>query len=95
MAVVDDGYEHSLSIWDWQNRKKITETKVHFSSAFMTLLYTFCESTFFQSGNDQVFACEFHPIDKSLLVTCGKSQILFWTFNGDILQKKLGVFEVL
>lgn len=28
LAAVDDSYEHTLSIWDWQRKKKITETKV-------------------------------------------------------------------
>ncbi len=28
LAAVDDSYEHTLSVWDWQRKKKITETKV-------------------------------------------------------------------
>uniref|UniRef100_A0A0N5ASS5 HELP domain-containing protein n=1 Tax=Syphacia muris TaxID=451379 RepID=A0A0N5ASS5_9BILA len=27
LAVIDDSYEHTLSIWDWQKQKKLVETK--------------------------------------------------------------------
>uniref|UniRef100_A0A914ULR9 HELP domain-containing protein n=1 Tax=Plectus sambesii TaxID=2011161 RepID=A0A914ULR9_9BILA len=72
LAAVDDSFEHTLSIWDWQRKRKITETK---------------------SANEQVFSCEFHPTERHLLVTCGRSHISFWTFDGVTLQKKMGVFE--
>ncbi len=28
LAAVDESYEHTLSLWDWQKRNKVAETKV-------------------------------------------------------------------
>ena len=39
-------------------------------------------------------ASEFHPCDKNIIVTCGKSHLGFWTLEGGTLTKKLGLFEV-
>lgn len=43
---------------------------------------------------DTVVAAEFHPLDKSCIVTCGKSHISFWSLdNGGTLYKRNGIFE--
>ncbi|XP_018904469.2 echinoderm microtubule-associated protein-like 2 isoform X3 [Bemisia tabaci] len=43
---------------------------------------------------DTVIACEFHPIDRNVIVTCGKSHINFWTLDaGGTLYKRQGIFE--
>ncbi len=42
---------------------------------------------------DLVFQAEFSPIDKNLIVTCGKQHIAFWYLDGQHVTKKLGVFE--
>ena len=36
----------------------------------------------------------FHPTDPSLLITCGKSHIYFWSLEGGSLSKRQGLFEV-
>lgn len=28
LAAIDDSFEHTLSVWDWQRSKRLTETKV-------------------------------------------------------------------
>lgn len=30
LAIIDDSYEHILSVWQWQKGKKIAEIKVFF-----------------------------------------------------------------
>uniref|UniRef100_A0A914ZJU4 HELP domain-containing protein n=1 Tax=Parascaris univalens TaxID=6257 RepID=A0A914ZJU4_PARUN len=72
LAAIDDSFEHTLSVWDWQRRKRLTETK---------------------SANDQVFACEFHPLFKNVIVSFGKGHFNFWTFDDITLSKKPAVFE--
>ena len=47
-----------------------------------------------QSSTEPVLACEYHPCDKNVIVTCGKGQILFWTIDNGALSKKQGLFEV-
>lgn len=47
-----------------------------------------------QCSNDSVLAAVFHPLDDSLIVTCGKSHINFWTMDSNTLVKKQGLFEV-
>ena len=47
-----------------------------------------------QSSTEPVLAAEFHPCDKNIVVTCGKSHLGFWTLEGGTLTKKLGIFEV-
>jgi microtubule-associated protein-like 1/2 len=36
----------------------------------------------------------FHPTDPTLLITCGKSHIYFWSLEGASLSKRQGLFEV-
>lgn len=47
-----------------------------------------------QCSNDSVLGAVFHPMDASLIVTCGKSHINFWTMEGNTLTKRQGLFEV-
>lgn len=48
----------------------------------------------FQCSVDTVIAAEFHPLDRSCIVTCGKAHISFWTLDaGGTLYKRMGVFE--
>ncbi|CAG2055365.1 unnamed protein product [Timema podura] len=45
-------------------------------------------------SSDTVVAAEFHPLDRTCIVTCGKSHISFWTLDaGGTLYKRMGVFE--
>ncbi|GAV03860.1 hypothetical protein RvY_14230 [Ramazzottius varieornatus] len=48
-----------------------------------------------QCGPEAVFACEFHPAVPNLMITCGKSNIFFWTLDGSTfaLSKVAGNFE--
>lgn len=41
-----------------------------------------------------VLAVEFHPTDANTIVTCGKFHIFFWTWNGNSLLRKQGLFGV-
>lgn len=44
---------------------------------------------------DLVFAAEFHPTDKNIIVTCGKQHIFFWNLdNAQHLTKRSGIFEL-
>jgi len=44
---------------------------------------------------DLVFAAEFHPTEKGVIVTCGKQHIYFWTLDSaNHLTKKAGIFEL-
>lgn len=72
LAVVDDGNEKWLSVWNWQNQQKTSSVKCY---------------------GDLVFAAEFSPVDKNLIVTCGKQHIAFWTQDGAHLNKRMGLFE--
>ncbi|TRY85641.1 hypothetical protein DNTS_008799 [Danionella cerebrum] len=45
-----------------------------------------------KSTNEVVLAVEFHPTDPSIIVTCGKSHIFFWTWSGSSLVRKQGIF---
>ncbi|XP_043916203.1 echinoderm microtubule-associated protein-like 4 isoform X2 [Protopterus annectens] len=45
-----------------------------------------------KTTNEVVLAVEFHPIDANTIVTCGKSHIFFWTWNGNSLARKQGIF---
>jgi len=49
-----------------------------------------CET---KSSTEPVLAVEFHPSEKGSLVSCGKSQITFWTLEGGSLSKKNGIFD--
>lgn len=43
---------------------------------------------------DTIVAAEFHPLDRNVIVTCGKSHIAFWTLDaGGTLYKRMGIFE--
>ena len=41
-----------------------------------------------------MLAVEYHPLEKNQIVSCGKSLISFWTFEGGTLAKKNGIFDV-
>lgn len=45
-----------------------------------------------KTTNEVVLAVEFHPTDPNTIVTCGKSHIFFWTWNGSALARKQGIF---
>uniref|UniRef100_A0A3Q3GBK9 EMAP like 4 n=1 Tax=Labrus bergylta TaxID=56723 RepID=A0A3Q3GBK9_9LABR len=45
-----------------------------------------------KSTNEVVLAVEFHPTDANTIVTCGKSHIFFWTWSGNSLARKQGIF---
>ncbi|KAF7472916.1 Hypothetical predicted protein [Marmota monax] len=45
-------------------------------------------------SNEAVLVATFHPTDPSLLITCGKSHVYFWTLEGGSLSKRQGLFEV-
>lgn len=45
-------------------------------------------------SNEAVLVATFHPTDPSLLITCGKSHIYFWSLEGGNLSKRQGLFEV-
>ncbi|KAM6428408.1 echinoderm microtubule-associated protein-like 2 isoform 2-T2 [Liasis olivaceus] len=44
-------------------------------------------------SNESVLAATFHPTEPTLLITCGKSHIHFWTLAGGDLSKRQGIFE--
>ncbi|XP_028634462.1 echinoderm microtubule-associated protein-like 2 isoform X1 [Grammomys surdaster] len=44
-------------------------------------------------SNEAVLVATFHPTDPSLLITCGKSHIYFWSLEGGSLSKRQGLFE--
>ncbi|XP_062915966.1 echinoderm microtubule-associated protein-like 2 isoform X3 [Mobula hypostoma] len=44
-------------------------------------------------SNESVLATSFHPTEANLIITCGKSHILFWTMEGNTLSKKQGIYE--
>ena len=43
---------------------------------------------------DLVFAADFHPTEKNLIITCGKQHIFFWQSEGQHLAKKSGAFDI-
>ncbi|XP_018120089.1 echinoderm microtubule-associated protein-like 4 isoform X3 [Xenopus laevis] len=45
-----------------------------------------------KTTNEVVLAVEFHPTDAGTIVTCGKSHIFFWTWSGNSLARKQGIF---
>lgn len=45
-------------------------------------------------SNEAVLVATFHPTDPTLLITCGKSHIYFWSLEGGSLSKRQGLFEV-
>lgn len=47
-----------------------------------------------QCSNESVFGVDFHPTDCSVVVTCGKSHLYFWSLEKGVLVKKQGLFEV-
>ncbi|XP_070181364.1 echinoderm microtubule-associated protein-like 2 isoform X3 [Littorina saxatilis] len=46
-----------------------------------------------KSSTEPVLAVEFHPSEKGSIVSCGKGQITFWTFEGGALAKKQGIYD--
>uniref|UniRef100_A0A8C4SRZ1 EMAP like 4 n=1 Tax=Erpetoichthys calabaricus TaxID=27687 RepID=A0A8C4SRZ1_ERPCA len=45
-----------------------------------------------KTTNEVVLAVEFHPTDANTIITCGKSHIFFWTWSGNALSRKQGIF---
>uniref|UniRef100_A0A452HNM4 Uncharacterized protein n=1 Tax=Gopherus agassizii TaxID=38772 RepID=A0A452HNM4_9SAUR len=45
-------------------------------------------------SNESVLAATFHPMEPTLLITCGKSHIYFWSLDRGSLSKRQGIFEV-
>lgn len=87
-----------LTVWDWQKKSKIAEIKVKVSTrlfcfALIGRRLTRCAHPF-QTTNEVVLAVEFHPTDPNTIVTCGKSHIFFWTWSGNSLARKQGIFGV-
>uniref|UniRef100_A0A670ZG54 EMAP like 2 n=1 Tax=Pseudonaja textilis TaxID=8673 RepID=A0A670ZG54_PSETE len=77
LCAVDDSNDHVLSVWDWQKEQKLADVKVAASLC----------------SNESVLAATFHPTEPSLLITCGKSHLHFWTLEGSSLSKRQGIFE--
>ncbi|EPY84981.1 echinoderm microtubule-associated protein-like 2 isoform 3 [Camelus ferus] len=44
-------------------------------------------------SNEAVLVATFHPTDPTVLITCGKSHIYFWSLDGGSLSKRQGLFE--
>ncbi|XP_037675866.1 echinoderm microtubule-associated protein-like 2 isoform X2 [Choloepus didactylus] len=44
-------------------------------------------------SNEAVLVATFHPMDPTVLITCGKSHIYFWSLEGGSLSKRQGLFE--
>uniref|UniRef100_A0A8C4WPF9 EMAP like 2 n=1 Tax=Gopherus evgoodei TaxID=1825980 RepID=A0A8C4WPF9_9SAUR len=44
-------------------------------------------------SNESVLAATFHPTEPTLLITCGKSHIYFWSLDRGSLSKRQGIFE--
>nr|KAF6272648.1 EMAP like 2 [Myotis myotis] len=44
-------------------------------------------------SNDAVLVATFHPTDPTVIITCGKSHIYFWSLEGGSLSKRQGLFE--
>ncbi|XP_036131482.1 echinoderm microtubule-associated protein-like 2 isoform X1 [Molossus molossus] len=44
-------------------------------------------------SNEAVLVATFHPTDPTVLITCGKSHIYFWSLEGSSLSKRQGLFE--
>uniref|UniRef100_A0A1D5R806 EMAP like 2 n=1 Tax=Macaca mulatta TaxID=9544 RepID=A0A1D5R806_MACMU len=45
-------------------------------------------------SNEAVLVATFHPTDPTVLITCRKTHIYFWTLEGGSLSKRQGLFEV-
>uniref|UniRef100_A0A8D0L4R1 Echinoderm microtubule-associated protein-like 4 n=1 Tax=Sphenodon punctatus TaxID=8508 RepID=A0A8D0L4R1_SPHPU len=45
-----------------------------------------------KTTNEVVLAVEFHPTDPNTIITSGKSHIFFWTWSGNSLARKQGIF---
>ncbi|XP_006141369.1 echinoderm microtubule-associated protein-like 4 isoform X2 [Tupaia chinensis] len=45
-----------------------------------------------KTTNEVVLAVEFHPTDANTIITSGKSHIFFWTWSGNSLTRKQGIF---
>ncbi|XP_033000747.1 echinoderm microtubule-associated protein-like 4 isoform X1 [Lacerta agilis] len=45
-----------------------------------------------KTTNEVVLAVAFHPTDKDTIITSGKSHIFFWTWSGNSLTRKQGIF---
>ncbi|VDP65431.1 unnamed protein product [Echinostoma caproni] len=44
-------------------------------------------------SGDPVVAADFHPLDESTIVLCGKNMLAFWTLEGSTLNRKMALFE--
>ncbi|XP_032871317.1 echinoderm microtubule-associated protein-like 3 isoform X2 [Amblyraja radiata] len=45
-----------------------------------------------KTTNESVLEVGFHPADTGCIVSCGKSHVYFWSWNGSSLTKKQGIF---
>ncbi|XP_043200926.1 echinoderm microtubule-associated protein-like 2 isoform X1 [Amphibalanus amphitrite] len=71
LAIVDEGQDRTLSVWDWQEESKVTENK---------------------AANETVVDVQWHPLDKGVLMTCGRQHVNFWLLEAGSLQRRQGVF---
>lgn len=109
LCAVDDSNDHVLSVWDWQKEQKLADVKVslcgreacplsatahHVLAAAATPKARQSPLPALQCSNESVLAATFHPTEPTLLITCGKSHIHFWTLEGGSLSKRQGIFEV-
>ena len=102
LCVIDEGHDHGISVWEWQKSErgvKIIETKVGANLKSRKVLFLFGSSNHFflldlKSSSDPVLALEFHPMDRSSFISCGKGHVNFWTLEGTTLLKSSGIFDV-
>uniref|UniRef100_A0A1I8F246 HELP domain-containing protein n=1 Tax=Macrostomum lignano TaxID=282301 RepID=A0A1I8F246_9PLAT len=45
------------------------------------------------TSTEPVLACECHPLDAGVIITCGKNQLAFWTLEGCQLTRKNGIYD--
>lgn len=62
--------------------------------ALMALRTSFRSPHSQKCSNEAVLVATFHPTDPTVLITCGKSHIYFWSLEGGSLSKRQGLFEV-
>lgn len=62
--------------------------------ALMALRTSFRSPHSPKCSNEAVLVATFHPTDPTVLITCGKSHIYFWSLEGGSLSKRQGLFEV-
>ncbi|XP_052271096.1 echinoderm microtubule-associated protein-like 1 [Dreissena polymorpha] len=83
----------SFSPVDGNNLLAVDESNEHILSVWdVSRDNKFSKITDCKSSNDPVTQCAFHPKEENQIVCCGKSQITFWTLEGERLSKKGGIF---